>query len=149
MSNPCSDLDLRTIREQACEILKCKAVRRQYFGLISRAGQDGVQANGTIAAGATASVVTATQKPAVPERLVAVSDTAIFFDILNIASGAENQSIVPDVAAPGSMFSEIAVDAWVRFDPMQVSQNFTARVSNRDGQEHPFRGGVFAWTTLF
>lgn len=144
---PCG-VDMGDLHRTACIKLKCDVARRQYFGFNSDAESTGFQANGTLAAGATGVVVRKTEKPIWVERLVVASEVAEFFDILDVRMGNQPQSVTPDNPAPATMFSEVAVDAWVVFDCMVTAQSASIRVTNRDNEEHQFRAGFFVWSSM-
>lgn len=93
----------------------------------------------TIAAGATADVVTFPQIPFRGERLLVPSDIAGLFAIDDIKVG-KNSQLVASGPLPARCFSEVSVGVGLHLDTAQVSQQITVRVRNISGQSATFRG---------
>lgn len=83
----------------------------------------------SVLAGATSNIPAAPQNLFRPERLVIPSDIAFDFSVTDIKIGNQSQ-FVQNVAIPGAIFSEVAIDTAVYFDTAEVGNQVTVSVTN-------------------
>lgn len=120
----------------------CVGVHR--FGIVSKASDSGVQANGTIAAGATANIIAKPQKRCQPKRFYVSETIAEQFVLVAALIGTDNL-----LATTGEMplfeWQHGADVADLRRVICEVSEEVSIQIRNVGGEEAFFRMGSTAY----
>lgn len=104
----------------------------------ARRGPMAFESTGAIAAGGQAIIVQQPQVPFRPTRLIVPSDIAGSFVITDVRVGKNSQ--FPSIGGMAARaFQENAVDATVRWDTAQISQQIAIAVTNIGGAPATFR----------